>query len=267
MMQPIDKNIITTIKSIFLDEVIVNWLYGIPALFFFLFVLLRSSKSLKYEYSKKGSRVSDLLAYELTCLLIILYLVTAGIIGWFELFDVNIEEAKSDPFFGRSTYVISHLISPLAAYQWWNFLFCLIYRDVRTAQMLMHHFLAFILSLCGLDGFLNYWAIFFFGITEISSVPLTIMNILKYCNRQYESSAAYKSSQIVFAFSFICVRLLFWPYYYIHCILQATGYFIKGDLCPLYFYVFATISTTLTILQLFWGSKLIKKILFKRKSE
>ena len=235
-------------------SVIFTWLFGIPLLFF---VILRSTNLFMKENT-------DFISYDFTCLLIIIYLVVAGIIAWFELFGVDITEAKTNPFFGRSSYVIDHLISPLAAYQFWNLIFCLLYKEMRTLQILAHHAFAFILSLCGLDSFLHYWAIFFFGITEISSIPLTVMSIMNHLyGTKKKKYSVYRFCRVAFAVTFLYVRVLIWPFYYLHCIYQAFQYYIDGTLYPIYFYIFASSSTSLTILQLIWGSKIIKNIISK----
>lgn len=198
----------------------------------------------------------SILSYNITCLLSNTYLALAGIIGWYELFGVQIEDAKADPFFGHSPYVINHLIAPLAAYQFWNSVYCIANKEMRTFETIAHHIMAFLLALCGFDSFLHYWAIYFFGITEISSVPLTMMTILKLTNNH--GSAAYKWSRTGFAFTFLRFRFALWPYYYAICIYQATQYYMNGALYSPYYYIFAFGSTTLTVLQIYWGCKIVK---------
>lgn len=199
------------------------------------------------------------LSYEITCLISNAYLASAGIIGWYELFGVQIAEAKADPFFGHSPYVINHLIAPLAVYQFWNSVYCIANKELRTFQNVTHHIMAFVLALCGFDSFLHYWAIYFFGITEISSVPLTAMSILKLTNNR--CSVMYKWSRIGFAASFLWYRFALWPYYYAICIYQATQHYMSGALYSPYYYIFAVASTALTVLQFIWGVKIIENII------
>ncbi len=190
-----------------------------------------------------------IIAYETTCLYAVTYLASAGIIGWFELFDIDIESAKNDPFYGYSPYVANHIITPMLIYQGWNTIACLLHKDLRTPESMIHHILAFTLALCGMDSLLHYWAIYFFGITEVSTVPLQIMILQKKLgyNNTYASYA--------FAGLFTVVRLIYWPIYYWHCINQA---FIV-DMRPVHFYVFTSISTLLTVMQFYWGYKIISK--------
>jgi hypothetical protein len=223
-------------------KLLVLWFCGVPSAYYISY------------YLTKG----DLLSYEITCLLCNIHLASAGIIGWFELFDIDISNAKVNPFFGHSDYVVNYLIVPLAMYQFWNSIFCMFHHNLRSFQTLTHHILAFILALCGLDSFLHYWAIYFFGITEISSVPLTIMAIIKLCNRC--DYVFYKWCRTLFAITFLWIRVLCWPYYYIICVFQATQYYIDGSLYPPYYFIFTSISTALTMLQLLWGYKIIKNI-------
>ena len=206
-----------------------------------------------------------LLCYEVSCLIATIYLSVAGIIGWFELFNVDIANAKDNPFFGHSDYVQSHLIIPLLVYQGLNALVCVLVKDLRKLEMISHHLLAFLLALCGMNSFLHYWAIFFFGITEISSIPLTIMSIMRILyGKNKNEYYAYKISRSSFALLFIIIRLIYWPVYYTNCIYEAIYLYSNNKLNYVYFYTFTIISTALTGLQLYWGTKIVNTLVTKK---
>ncbi len=237
------------------------WTALLPLLYLSTCLLLRSFKLFSSPL-KSGSITSDVLAQECVALIVIIYLSASGFIAWFELFNVNIDDAKASPFFGYSSFVVNHIMSPITAYQGWNSILSLILAESRSFQMFIHHLLVFILSLFGYDHFLHYWAIFFFGIVETSNIPLTIMNIVKLAvGEEKNKYAIYNINRNLFAISFIVIRLIFWPYYFYFCIEQAVKLYMSGELRSSYFYVFTTCSSLLTLLQLFWGVKIFANLL------
>ncbi len=256
------------IRNIKIEGAIVTWLWVIPLVYLAFFLIFRQSKSLYNRFTKKGSRLSDVLAYEFTSFLAVTYLALAGVVAWFELFGVDISDAKAQPLFGRSDFITDHIISLLAAYQGWNCILCLILRELRTVQMLSHHVFALVLAVCAMDSFLNYWTIYFFGITELSSIPLSGITILTHLlGKEKENHPLYKFSKMSFAFSFTVVRIVFWTPYFVHCIQQSFKHYFSGELYPPYFFIFTSISSLLTVLQYMWFGKIIKNLLRPKSAD
>lgn len=54
-------------------------------------------------------------------------------------------------------------------------------RPLRKPEMVVHHSLACMLAYLLLrDDYSNYYSIFFFGMTEVSSIPLCIVDVFKH---------------------------------------------------------------------------------------
>ena len=57
----------------------------------------------------------------------------------------------------------------------------------------------------------QYYVIFFTGIAEISNVPLTFYDAIKYLNLKNSYPTMYSLSGILFALTFIPIRVVWWP--------------------------------------------------------
>ena len=89
---------------------LMQWLIGVPLLYFTLLVSFRVMDIWKFR-TWKGSRASDIMAFEIVAILIVCYLGGAGIIGEFGLFGVDeYSHLVEDKFYGRSEYVENHLV-------------------------------------------------------------------------------------------------------------------------------------------------------------
>merc|ERR1712151_615081 len=62
-------------------------------------------------------------------------------------------------------------------------------------------------------GFVMYYGAFFFGVSEVSSIPLLAMDVFKK-NKQLGKQFDYifQPCRVTFAALFIAIRLLYWPY-------------------------------------------------------
>ncbi len=122
------------------------------------------------------------------------------------------------------------------------------------------------LSCFSMHGF-RYHAPFFFGVIEISSVPLSVMNFCK----DHKDMMAPKfpilcaAVKPVFAITFLVVRVILWLPQILD-VLRISG--LLGYTCPSGDYVCRTAIGSfwlsaffLTLLQIFWGSLVVKGIL------
>ena len=244
------------------------WLGAVPALFSSLVNIFRFLGWWNFK-TRRGSRASDIMAFQIVAGLCVIYLSGAGIIGYFSLFGVNeYERLSKDPWFGKSAFIENHLLYPMISYQGWNIVLCLFNKDLNDLFMILHHIATAVLAYFMLAPYAQYQCFFFSGIVEISNIPLTIMDIFKYfpdLAKQY--STINSLSRTMFGISFIVLRLIIWP--------VLTYYFITGSINLLvtntahnqYIVIFFIIcNILLTALQLFWGSKIIHILLFKKSS-
>ena len=80
--------------------------------------------------------------------------------------------------------------------------------------MIGHHLFTAALGYFGLHPYLHGAGLFFFGVAELSNVPLCFYEIFKYlkpAGYQEKYKMLYELAQVSFALSFVVLRLIIWP--------------------------------------------------------
>ena len=188
------------------------WFFLVPMTYFALVIIFRQLDVLP-QPTRDGSRSSDMMAFLVVAGGCVTYLAAAGFILFYSLFEVNdYNKLEANHFYGRSEFLENHLIYPMLAYQGWNVVLCLFVKDLRKPEMIGHHIVTGTLGLMGLHPFLHYRGLFFFGVAEVTNVPLTILDMFKYITVLKEKyPMGYSLTQVTFAASFIILRLIAWP--------------------------------------------------------
>lgn len=100
------------------------------------------------------------------------------------------------------------------AYQIWDFAISLTIPEHRTAIMLAHHLVAATVSFSSIYNYmLGYYATFFLGLSEVSSIFLVSMDLLKYFELQPGTlfdAILGRCSGPLFVVSFIYYRVILW---------------------------------------------------------
>lgn len=133
-----------------------------------------------------------------------------------------------------------------------------------SPEFFVHHILVMLLANIGLmyggpDGpyFALYFGVFFFGISELSSIPLAFVDMFR-SNRQLANAypEANGRIRIAFAVMFFVIRIFYWPYVmFIFC----TSLFSRLDEVAFFaWFSFAGTAILLTLLQWFWGILIIR---------
>lgn len=113
------------------------WLLSIPVVYLALVVFFRLLDPWKGKTSKKGSSLSDVMAFEIISLLVCAYLGIVGIIGWFQLnksWDYSFYEQNK--FYTHSQWVEDYLLIPMFCYQFWNTMICILWAEQRQSLMI-----------------------------------------------------------------------------------------------------------------------------------
>jgi hypothetical protein len=113
------------------------WFLSIPVIFVFLVLFFRLVDPWQGKTSKKGSKLADVMAFEIISLLICAYLGIIGLIGWFELngsWDYSFY--NENKFYTRSEWVQDYLLLPMFCYQFWNTMICIFWSEQRSALMI-----------------------------------------------------------------------------------------------------------------------------------
>jgi hypothetical protein len=132
----------------------------------------------------------------------------------------------------------------------------------ETKGMLIHH--VAVVCVGSVSTFVHsgfrYYTPYFYGIIEISSVPLSIMNSFK--NNKHWIKAypeMYNAVRLVFALSFLVVRVVLWTPIYWNFFALASMLLYSSDVTStkVILTLFNLSSLILTMLQYFWASKII----------
>jgi hypothetical protein len=198
----------------FHDAIFLSWFIGVPALYGLCKYSFRALDWWSFP-TRAGERTSDIMAFEIVCLISVCYMGISGLISYFCLFGVNeYEYLMEDRFYRQSDFCLNHLIYPMICFQGWNLVLCFMNKDLNDPNMIIHHFLTTSLAYFGLHPYLHGGSIFFFGVAECTNIPLTVYDIFKYMKPakwQEKFPIAFQVSQYSFAASFIVIRTIVWP--------------------------------------------------------
>ena len=235
------------------------WFIGIPAIFVNIACGFRLF-DLWPEPARKGSRKSDIMAFQIIGFICVTYLGIAGAIAWFDLnSNWNFSTLSNDRINGHEQFVEDHLLMPMLSYQFWLIILCLVMNDLREISMIGHHVVTFGLSYVCLHPILGYFVCFYFGLAELTNIPLTVYDTFKYFP-ELKKTYPFASEIIkyIFVIGFYILRIGVWSH--------VTYNMISIDLYPLLqsgeahsnivmiFFLFA--AAFLTGLQWLWGYKI-----------
>jgi hypothetical protein len=136
----------------------------------------------------------------------------------------------------------------------------------ESVEMIVHHFAVVVST--SMTGFLSigfrYYSPFFYGVMELSSVPLSIMNVFRdspELQKKYPTANA--SSRIIFAASFLIIRVIMclsrWPFFLRDNFV--VFYTKEMGAYKLYMFLQWSLATFLAILQLYWATLIFKGML------
>ncbi|KAL7543996.1 hypothetical protein ACHAXR_013425 [Thalassiosira sp. AJA248-18] len=135
----------------------------------------------------------------------------------------------------------------------------------ETKSMIMHHIA--VICVGSVSTFVRcgfrYYTPYFYGLIEISSVPLSVMNAFK--NNKHWIKAypeLYSTVRLVFGITFLGVRVVLWtPYYWSFFYLASMLlYSSENTSTKVILTCFISSSLVLTMLQYFWATKIISAL-------
>ena len=138
-------------------------------------------------------------------------------------------------------------------------------RGKHGFEMLGHHVISLLLTVLGLAyTYLHFYAPFFMGAVELSSIPLGGVD----CFKQFKQlrprfPLVYEASRVAFSLSFIGVRVLYWPYIswaFWHDSLHEMRATDAAAIPSWVVLTFLLCNLLLTALQMYWGSIVIRAL-------
>jgi hypothetical protein len=205
---------------------------------------------------KKGTRLSDMLAFSIVAFCCVTFL---GLFG-FAIFmkylpGIDYDFLEANRFYGRSAIIEDLLVTPMIVYQYWDCIICLVTNDLRDPTMIMHHFVTGTLAYFCLAPYGHYWAPFFFGMVEITNIFLTGMEIFDFFpDYQKKYPLFHDACRGCFALGFYIIRLIMWPYIGYYFVTESLNLFYSNtghSNFVILFYVFSC--AFLSVLQVYWG--------------
>jgi hypothetical protein len=218
-------------ESALSSDVFVFWAVAVPVAYCLVNGILRWGNWL--PATKRGTAGADVMAYEVVSGVICVYIGFFGTISWLNLCPDrgDFESIEADRWYGRSEFFERHLCIPLLVYQFYNLVICLIIAEMRHPLMLVHHTASLLCALFSLypKPIFQYYGLFFYGIPEVSSIPLAFISVTKsfpFIKKDYPNMFAV--NKLVFGVLFLLVRIVLW-----------TGVVISfwTDICQVFFSV------------------------------
>mmetsp|Transcript_114339 Transcript_114339/g.210170 ORF Transcript_114339/g.210170 Transcript_114339/m.210170 type:complete len:282 (+) Transcript_114339:79-924(+) len=241
-------------------SVMLPWIIGLFVAFISLSMAFQKSSFFKDKPIAAAHQVVVIVPFT--------FLAVRGTWLWF--FDPDFVAAfDEDKVFGK--YLPSlEFVCVMLAFQIWDFssTFAMCKELKGQAQHIAHH--ASVILLCcsavlsGTHGFLLYYAPFFFGVAEISSLPLAFMDLFKYSKPLAEAyPVVFENVRTSFAVLFLLLRCIYWPFVSVDFWRAMLASDAPLGLQILWYFF----NLALTLLQFYWGSLVVKGIIKMLKGQ
>ncbi|CAM9673426.1 unnamed protein product [Chrysoparadoxa australica] len=153
---------------------------------------------------------------------------------------------------------------PNLAYQVYDLAATIAIAKLCKMEMVAHHIIAVGLAYQLLrDEYCHYYAVFFLGLTELSSVPLSVVDIFKHFRELGDKYAGLNTAlRLAFAVLFLLVRCIWWPLVSVQFYQDTFESFSKGTVHDTGVVLFFLVSNILlTLLQWYWGFLIVRAAL------
>jgi hypothetical protein len=197
-------------------KVYIAKIFSILSLLFVLGYYLGTflTPSPKFCPSEEPCTRPDLFAIEFVCLSCFLYMSYNSILFW-QVRQVQRKEFPATTL-GRvfSLHTQSQNMTAFSlVFQGWDLLVTPFIPEFATPIMLLHHVLAAFVSYVALEyQIFNYYAMFYFALSEVSSIPLVVLSLSKYYPPQEGSLLEMLKglAEPLFAITFSYYRVFLW---------------------------------------------------------
>jgi len=190
------------------------WFVGIPVAFIALCGLFKQLNAFP-GVARRGTDLNVIMAFEIVAGFCVVWVALAGCYLFFNINNNGIYaqlDSGDNRVYNSHDFVQDQLAIPMMFFQGWNLLLCFIISDLRDITMIIHHFLVTILAYMGCFPYIHLEASFFFGVAELTNIPLTIIDVFKYLpGLKKNYPAVNEAMRSIFAVLFIILRLIMWP--------------------------------------------------------
>lgn len=243
-------------------------------------IVLTSVFAFKVLGTGPWSEMPSFTAHQVIATAVLLYLSVEGLrLQWQQnaLNDNNVDRLTDPRHIHLSEFVLGMMV-------FWDIPTGLCTRALREVPMVFHHFAMAATAALALGALSNgnpivgYYAPFFFGVIEWSSLPLIIVDIFHPKHKAWHSyltspdrspwfNRINATARLVFAASFLLLRTVCFPYVSIAGVLTDVWHVTslpldqRRNVPNLPLVAIATSNTLFSCLQIYWGNLLIQQIL------
>ena len=249
------------LKDIMHDELILSWALR-------LFAAQAIGQSMLSVIPSPMQEKSKVAAHQILCLMPFAYAAWAGM----EMLlnpDVAIQRASPD-YSARYFECVPEahaLVRMMLGIQIYDLLVTILVPELRKTEHVLHHLITGTFALLALlSGSLIHYSWFFFGIAEISSVPLCFVDLFRQCPKLCEVKGLHilnEQSRILFGVAFLVSRCITWPIVVFQLLRDILAAYAAGDprlIVPVAAFHLIT-AVLMTLLQQYWGQKIVKAIM------
>ena len=154
---------------------------------------------------KQGSPLAAVLAYNIVAILYAGFASYTGTTAWFDGTAALVGTTLHDRFYAYSAPYAS-IARATIAYELYNTAAVLLIHEYRNFAFIFHHSTCLVLGIMSTHPFCHYYATFFFGLTAISSIPLSAIELF-----QAPTARLGGGCRAIFYVVFIIFRTLYWP--------------------------------------------------------
>lgn len=155
---------------------------------------------------EKQSPVAMILTYNCMGVCYAALTTVLGFRAWFGAEAQAISGSAHGRLYGLSE-TMQTIAVLTAVYEVYNTILTIVMPEYRTMEFIAHHATTCVLALCSAYPFLNYYGLFFMGVSSVSTIPLCLIEIFE-C---LEADRVVFVLHRIFAFLFLCVRTCYWP--------------------------------------------------------
>lgn len=247
---------------------LLSWAVFYPAFFLAVAGLIEAlaPASLRDLRGGKGTRASLLLGYSAQCFVGNAYLAVAGLLTWLPNapYAAATAAAAADKIHADVPYVSTHVLCAIIAHLTADLVLYASLPECRDASLVLHHFATYTLALLSLldPCYLQYYVIFFAAFCEVSSVFATLYEVFKLLPGLRDLyPRANRAARYALAVSFFFFRLVYWPFFVMTDYVPESLRVLRGEVFThskgvVALYLF--FNAGFTILQCFWGAKMIR---------
>jgi hypothetical protein len=234
------------------DDLSQKYLLFLFTVFFGFYILF--SRVLSYKHMEAMT-----ISYDLTAPIALAFISFHGVSLWFGL--NGYPPLENNGWDMDNADIRNFVIIPMMCYQFWNIFATILVDEYRTTWAIVHHITTVALAFGTLYPLFNYYTVYFYGFSEVSTLFLCLSILPKRFPKFHENfSFVATFFEGLFAISFFAFRIFYYFPIIFNYWIECWQEIMKFDhVTGLHAFVLLT-TIILTYLQLFFAKEIFVKI-------